>query len=138
MKAINEFLFDIWSDKKKEIHKQTRRKIVKQGYIYWTSIGQNIGCEVYGKGDRFLRPVLVLKCFKIKNEPFFIGVALSSKTKGKSGAAFYKFVDSKGSEQIALLSQLRTFDNKRVKSDFSAKIKNDDFEKLKSKIKALF
>ena len=50
----------------------------------------------------------------------------------------YKVVDSRGSEQIALLSQLRAFDKKRVKSDFSAKIKNDDFEKLKSKIKALF
>lgn len=35
----------------------------KQGDIWWCSIGMNLGEEIFGKGKKFTRPVLVFKKF---------------------------------------------------------------------------
>ena len=43
------------------------------------NIGKNIGYEQNGKGDEFLRPVVVLRKFSNR---YFLGVPLSSKEKG--------------------------------------------------------
>lgn len=55
--------------------------------IWWTSIGQNIRCEEDGKGERFLRPVLILRKF---NQSFYLGVPLS--TTKKRGMYYYAFI----------------------------------------------
>lgn len=41
--------FDKWNDRKKEIQIKKDKRI-KIGKVYWISIGQNIGSEIYGKG----------------------------------------------------------------------------------------
>lgn len=74
-------------------------------------MGYNVGREVYGKGDKFRRPVLVLNAFK---NGIFFGIPLSSKTKNKTGFMFYKFKDSQNREQVALFGQARHFDIKRI------------------------
>lgn len=74
-------------------------------------MGYNVGREVYGKGDKFRRPVLVLNAFK---NGMFFGIPLSSKTKNKTGFMFYKFKDSQNREQVALFGQARHFDIKRI------------------------
>jgi mRNA interferase MazF len=33
----------------------------KNGEIWWCSIGENIGSEMYGKGEFYRRPVLVIR-----------------------------------------------------------------------------
>ncbi len=37
--------------------------VFKQGDIWWCSLGINIGEEMFGKGARFTRPVLVFRKF---------------------------------------------------------------------------
>lgn len=61
--------FDEWNEIKKQINSSQTLKYPSVGKIYWCSIGYNVGREVYGKGDRFRRPVLVLNAFK--NGMFF-------------------------------------------------------------------
>ncbi|WP_253747075.1 hypothetical protein [Helicobacter sp. CLO-3] len=88
VKRIGMDNFDKWNDTKKAIHNSPKRqKIIKEGGVYWVNVGQNVGCEVNGKGGDFVRPVLVLKKVYIENTTydFFIGVLLLAKTK----KAFY-------------------------------------------------
>ena len=57
---MNNEIFDEWNEIKKELD-GSKQGYVKAGKIYWLSVGRNIGTEIYGKGDKFLRPVLVVK-----------------------------------------------------------------------------
>ncbi|EAM0153626.1 type II toxin-antitoxin system PemK/MazF family toxin, partial [Campylobacter jejuni] len=121
---------DEWNEVKKHIEKE-KNKIVKKQKIYWIKIGKNIGSEIFGKGRVFARPVLVINVFY---NGLFLGVPLSSKTKNKSGKLYYKFTDEKGNSQVALLGQMKIFDNKR-KITFESNVKNEDFILIKEKIK---
>lgn len=132
--------FDEWNEVKKATNVKPYENIkISEKNIYWVKIGQNVGSEIYGKGEYYTRPVLVLKKFYIKNYiNCFLGVPLSSKTKGKSGSLFYKFTTNNNKMQVALLSQIRVFDAKRVSDYYKGKILKDDFIKIKEKIKSSF
>lgn len=52
--------FDKWNNEKKKLQIK-ENKIISIGKIYWVSIGQNIGSEVYGKHNDFKRPVFSFK-----------------------------------------------------------------------------
>ena len=129
--------FDAWNAVKKDIHNKKQDKFkINIGYIYWVNVGLNIGGETYGKGNEFLRPVLVINKFYIKNFiNTFIGIPLSSKTKDKSGYLYHKFITTNGKMQVALLAQIRLFDTRRVSDFYKGKILKNDFEIIKSKIK---
>ena len=122
---------DEWNAVKKGIDSSETRQSVQAKRIYWTKIGQNIGKEVFGKGATFARPVLVIN---VLFNDTFLGVPLSSKTQGKKGKFYHKFIDSKGNEQLALLGQVRIFDIKRIGA-YLSKIEGKDFVKIKEKIK---
>ncbi len=53
----------------------------KEGEIWWTSFGVNVGIETDGKNDKFNRPVLVVKKFNGKQ---FWAVPITSKFKDES------------------------------------------------------
>ena len=84
---------DEWNTVKKGIDEQENRKKVEAQRIYWVSIGQNVGGEVYGKSEIFTRPVLVVKAFFNHT---FLGVPLTSKVRNKRSKFSHKFTDSKG------------------------------------------
>ncbi|WP_280642208.1 type II toxin-antitoxin system PemK/MazF family toxin [Campylobacter ornithocola] len=44
------------------------------------------------------------------------------------------YFGSKNKNQVALLSQIRSFDTKRIVSHYNGKIKKEDLEKIKEKI----
>lgn len=123
--------FDEWNNVKKAISEQKSKKQLSIKEIHWIHIGQNVGSEVYGKGKDFVRPVLVLSIF---HNFTFLGVPLTSKTQRKRGKSYYKFTDSKGRIQVALLGQMRIFDIRR-KINYISKISDENFTELKEKIK---
>ncbi|EKU10086.1 type II toxin-antitoxin system PemK/MazF family toxin [Campylobacter showae] len=135
---MSESKFDEWNEVKKTTNSQSPKKIkIKVGSIYWVRVGQNVGSETYGKGDEFIRPVLVVN--KIYISEFinaFIGIPLSSKTKDKSGYLYHKFTTTKGKANVALLAQIRIFDARRVSDYYKGKILNADFEAIKEKLKS--
>ena len=78
--------FNNWNNLKFKLHNKKVKLHTKIGEIYFMSIGQNIGYEIYGKGNDFLRPVLV---YKKLSKTTFIGIPLSSQL--KDGSYFYNF-----------------------------------------------
>lgn len=129
--------FDKWNEVKKSLHNSTPKDIkIKIGSIYWVGVGQNVGCETYGKGDDFLRPVLVVNKIYIPNfMNAFLGVPLSSKSANKSGFLYHKFTATNKKEHVALLGQMRIFDAKRVSDFYKGKMLKKDFEAIKEKLR---
>jgi len=120
--------FNQWNELKQSLNAKDKIMHIKQGEIYFISIGQNIGFETYGKDKLFLRPVLV---YKKLSKYSFIGIPLTSKV--KEGSYFFNFQYKQEKESTALLSQVRSFDTKRI-AYYSGNIKNSDFSKLKEKL----
>ncbi|WP_245942774.1 type II toxin-antitoxin system PemK/MazF family toxin [Helicobacter brantae] len=89
-----------------------------------------MGSEVYGKGERFARPVLVLN---VLPNGMFMGVPLSSKTKNKTGFMFYKFKDNQKEIQVALLAQVKSFDKRRV-YQYKCSISQENLKTIKERI----
>ena len=98
------------------------------------NMGKNIGFEQDGKGENFVRPVVIIKGF---NKNMFFGIPLS--TKMKEGKFYYKFRFQKKDElveNIALLSQMRLFSTKRLLNKIGV-ISKEDFIKMKNEFKSL-
>ena len=70
--------FDKWNELKKIIEKKENFLKFRERDIWFIHLGKNIGSEQNGKGNEFLRPVLVLKKF---SKRYFLGVPLSSQKK---------------------------------------------------------
>ncbi len=132
-----------FTDKKKEklnewneVKKRTEDKEViatfKERNIYWANVGENIGFEQNGKGDSFMRPLLIFK--KFSNNMFF-GIPLS--TSKKEGSWFFEFSFKDNKISTALIVQGKIFDVKRLDEKIG-KISIEDFARLKVKFKELF
>ena len=125
---MNDVEFDNWNEVKKRINSIKKDINIKNGNIYLISIGQNIANENNGKGELFLRPVLVLR--KLGHN-YFIGIPLTSQK--KEGDYFFEF-NYKDKLSYAMFNQIKTFNSKRILK-YHGKIKKDDFEKLKEEFK---
>jgi mRNA interferase MazF len=124
--------FDKWNQIKKNVQEDEKNRLFKQRDIFFITMGQNIGFEQNGKGENFVRPIVILK--KITNQ-MFIGIPLSSQI--KDGDWFFKFefnIKDKISLNIAILPQIRMFSSKRLLNKIGV-MKIEDFEKMKDKIK---
>lgn len=81
----------------------------REGDIFWTSIGENVGFEEDGKGERYLRPVLIISGI---SRTLFLGAPLS--TTSKNGK-FYCHITVRGVPNIIMFNQIRVFDSSRIK-----------------------
>jgi len=120
-------LFNLWNDKKQNITQNKKIIHIKERDILFINMGKNIGVEQDGKGEEFLRPIIVYKKF---NNSQFIGIALTSQE--KSGKYYFKFQYLKDKKSYAILSQIRVYDTKRVKYK-SGVINKEDFNTLHEK-----
>jgi len=126
--ALHQDIFDRWNGLKRKISVKTVIPF-KQGEIYFMSVGHNIGSEIYGHDDLFLRPVFV---YRKLSKTSFVGIPLTSKQ--RDGSYFFTFSYTKKTLSTALLNQLRVFDIRRAEyCDGHISIK--DFSKLKDKVK---
>lgn len=115
--------YNQWNETKKHIHQNKSRIHFRQGEVWFASIGQNIGYEVYGKGEKFFRPVVV---FRKINRNTLLAIPLTSKPKEDR---FHCQITFKGNTNNAILSQVRVIDSKRLAYK-SGNLKREDFEKL--------
>jgi len=114
--------YEKWNSLKQEINKKNGI-LFRERDILFISMGQNIGYEQYGKGEDFLRPVVVIKKFS-KN--LFLGIPLSSQLKK---GYFFHNITFKERVNTALLLQSKTFDSKRIKYRL-ATLSEEQFNKL--------
>ncbi len=119
--------FDRWNVQKKNIDLFVNKRVFHEREILFISIGENIGFEQNGKGDEFLRPVIVYKKFS-KN--VFLGIPL---TKTARTGKFYADFEFQARRSTAILSQVRLFDSKRLKYVIG-KMSVGDYNKVKEKL----
>ena len=101
--------FQTWHREKSRLHAEHPRVFFHLREVWWCSLGANIGFEQDGKGEQFSRPVLILK--KFNNE---IGWVLPLTTREKLGMYYAPVFLGDGKKRMAILSQLRLIDAKRL------------------------
>ena len=127
----SEEVFNNWNEQKQRSHFDKQRPFFHEQEVWFCALGANIGFEQDGKGEGFLRPVLILKKF---NNAIFWALPM---TKNIKQGIYYVTVSFKENNQSSLiLSQIRLVDAKRLvyKAGF---IKQHDFNAIKEKIRQL-
>ena len=104
--------FDHWNKIKKTIDSRVNALGIfpKEGEVWISIIGKNIGFEQNGSNRDFSRPVLVVKKF---NNNMFWCVPLS--TKQKSLDFYFNYTDPNNQRVSAILAQMRLISVKRFK-----------------------
>ena len=129
--------YKIWQPQKAEIHNDKVRPFFHEREVWFASLGENIGFEQDGTGDKFFRPVMVLR--KFNNEVLW---ALPLTRTEKIGKYYFRIslVVEDGSidvrPSVVILSQIRLIDAKRLQYKVGT-VAEDEFVKIKEALKAL-
>ncbi|HEY4516418.1 MAG TPA: type II toxin-antitoxin system PemK/MazF family toxin [Candidatus Paceibacterota bacterium] len=124
-------VFDEWNAQKKRADETEIILGFKERELWFIKMGKNVGFEQDGKGDEFLRPVLIFKKF---NTRVFWGIPLTRTE--KKGPFYYQLANIGQRRNTAILSQIRLFDAKRLKYKIGTSTAAD-FEDLKKSFQAL-
>lgn len=100
--------------------------VFKQGDIWWCSLGMNLGEEIFGKGLKFTRPVLVFRKFTGNS---FLGLPLT--TQDKQGS-WYVEITMHGNKNWVMLNQARVLDKKRLTNRIGT-LDDNDFNKTRAR-----
>lgn len=122
--------FAKWFKEKSEVHNEKTRPFFYEGEVWFAALGENIGFEQDGRGEKYLRPVAVIR--KFNNE---ICWAIPLTKNKKSGKFYFSFI-LVGETSTAILSQIRLVDAKRLYYRVGA-ITKTDFIEMKKRLKAL-
>lgn len=128
--------FQNWQTQKEKLNEKGNRLFFHVREIWYCSLGSNVGFETDGKGEDFLKPVVIVR--KFNNEIFWaVPLTKSKKPIPKKSEKYYfafSFID--GVNSLAVLSQLRLIDASRL-TRHVGEIKESEFEELTKKLKAL-
>jgi mRNA interferase MazF len=126
-----------WTPLKKCLNNQEELRLsFDEREIWYCHLGENIGFEQDGRGELFLRPVVIIKKF---NNEIFWGIPLTRTH--KILPFYFSFVphlvsNDSPKESTAILSQVRLTDARRLRRQIG-RISEQDFSLLKEKFKAL-
>lgn len=98
-----------WHKKKEEIDNTKGTALFHEREIWWCALGTNIGFEQDGSGELFTRPMVILSKF---NLDACLVVPLTAKL--KKGKYYFPIGNASGRDAVAVLSQLRFVDRKRL------------------------
>jgi len=124
--------FDSWNELKKKIEAEKNEpdKFPKEGEVWMSSLGRNIGFEQNGSGANFSRPVLIVKKF---NNHMFWCVSLS--TKQKNFDFYFNYTDQNNQKVSAILAQMKLVSVKRLKRKLY-ELSRDKLQEIKLKLKS--
>ena len=100
--------------------------IFKQRDIWWCSLGVNIGEEMFGKGEKFTRPVLIFRKFTSNS---FLGLPI---TKQEKQGSWYVEITIHKDKRWIMLNQARVLDKKRLTNRVGV-LDDSDFQKVKGR-----
>lgn len=123
--------FDGWNEEKKQTESETARLYTVRE-IWWCQLGVNVGSEQNGKGERFLRPCVIVRGF---GADACLVIPLTTSPKEHRLRMPIGAVQDK--EAKANLSQLRIVDTRRLVEKVGF-LNKDVFEELKRRIRELF
>ncbi len=113
-----------WCRLKIALWKKDSKVIFKQGEIWWCSLGMNLGEEIFGKGIKFTRPVLIFRKFTSHS---FLGLPL---TKQEKQGTWYVEITMHSTKNWVMLNQARVLDSKRL-VDRVGTLDDADLKKVK-------
>jgi mRNA interferase MazF len=119
--------FNDWNEVKKKIDRNQKPPFFNEREIWWCNIGLNIGSEIYGKGQTFTRPILIIRKFSQNSL-----LALPLTTKVKDRFSYYKF-SFKEKEICAALSEIKKIDSRRL-ADKIGELSNAKFDDVKREV----
>lgn len=92
-----------WMPVKENIQEQGILRKFKEWEIWWCSIGENVGIEINGKGNKFTRPVIIYHKFSRYG---FMGIPLTTKNHTAMAPDWYVNFRFRGNDQFAALHQI--------------------------------
>ena len=101
--------FDGWNRKKRETHYSKSSVLFYEREVWWCSHGVNIGVEIDGRHELFLRPVLILRKFNKD-----MALVVPTTAKDKKGRYYLSVAGEDGKKYTVCLSQVRTISTKRL------------------------
>src|SRR3989338_6574598 len=114
-----------WCKLKSVLWRKETKIIFKQGDIWWCSLGINLGEEMFGKGEKFRRPVLV---FRKLTGNSFLGLPI---TKQEKRGSWYVEITIHKEKRWIMLNQARILDKKRLTNRIG-ELDGVDFKKVKA------
>lgn len=124
--------FEGWNKKKLVTHEHKERPLFREADVWFAQLGENIGYEQDGRGEDFLRPTVVVKKFNSS----VLWVIPLTKTQ-KTGKYYFSFSFMNNVVSVAILSQLRLIDAKRLQYRIGS-MNDGDFGELTKKLKEIF
>lgn len=125
--------YNDWNFKKQKLNAGQDFLHYKEGDIWWSSLGVNVGYEIDGKHQHFERPVLVLK--KITRSQAFI-VPLTSAIRPDDNR--FVIYEIGGRKRSANVSQARMIDVRRFRRKHKDKLPIETFRAIKEKFLSQF
>ncbi len=125
--------FQRWTTKKEQLNDTEGTALFHEREVWWCALGANIGFEQDGSSELFTRPVVVLSKF---NLDACLVVPLTAKP--KKGKYYFSVGNVSGRDAVAVLSQIRFVDRKRLAVKI-ATMEQETFDALtKVVVKACF
>jgi len=124
--------FNRWNELKKKIDEKNNvlDNFPKEGEVWMTDVGLNIGYEQNGSEDNFSRPMLIVKKF---NNHMFWAIPLS--TKQKDFDFYFNYTDPDNKKVSVILAQMKLVSVKRLKRDIYI-MPQKLFDQIRQKLKS--
>ncbi|MHB8860471.1 MAG: type II toxin-antitoxin system PemK/MazF family toxin [Minisyncoccota bacterium] len=123
--------FDRWNDIKKSTQEGLSRLYTVRE-IWWCALGINIGSEIDGKGEKFLRPCVIMRAF---GSDACLVIPLT--TSSREHAMRVPIGKVQGEDAKANISQIRIIDTRRLVEKVGF-LDEPAFQELKKRVKTLF
>jgi mRNA interferase MazF len=120
--------FQKWHKRKEILDNEPNRPLFGQQEVWFCSLGANIGSEQNGVGDKFLRPVVIVRKF---NSEIFWGIPTTRKN--RKGEFYFYFSFQENDFTTAILSQIRLIDSKRLSYKIGT-MRDADFKEMKKRL----
>ena len=101
--------FDGWNTQKKKTHQEENPVLFYEREVWWCIVGTNIGVEIDGKHELFLRPAVVIRKFNKH-----MALVVPTTAQDKNNKYYFLVSGEDGKKYNACLSQIKTISSKRL------------------------
>ncbi len=120
--------FDLWNNKKKETQQIDDIVLFYEREVWWCIIGTNIGVEIDGKHELFLRPVIIVRKFNK-----YMALVVPTTTQDRDNKYYFNVNGEDDKTYNSCLSQIKSVSSKRLFRKIGT-IKEGDYQALLEKI----